>query len=73
MMRCHQLVGLCFPHCVQRGLGFVHPRGQRGLVLSLLLVALFVSTLAAGQSASGDTQKNTIRGVVVNSATREPI
>jgi hypothetical protein len=36
-------------------------------------MALFVSRRAAGQSSSGDTQKNTVRGVVVNSVTREPI
>ena len=54
-------------------MAFVRRHGQRGSFLSVLLVALFVSKLAAGQSASGDTQKNSVRGVVVNSVTHEPI
>ena len=71
MMRRHQLVGFCLPH--RRSIAFIRRREHRTFVLSLLFAALFVSELAGGQSASGESQKNAVRGVVVNSVTREPI
>ncbi len=43
------------------------------LVSSVLLVALIVSRQAAGQAASDNAQRNSIRGVVVNSVTHEPV
>ena len=43
------------------------------LVSSLLLVGWFIGGRAAGQVESADSKKITIRGVVVNSITREPV
>src|SRR6476646_5934939 len=43
------------------------------LVLSVLVMTLLVSGRAAGQAASGASQKTTVRGTVMNSVTREPV
>jgi hypothetical protein len=43
------------------------------LALSFLLMGWFVSGRAAGQAESADSKKSTVRGVVVNSVTHEPV